>query len=36
MLDNLIWCYNQSIDTDGKILCLAHLAEGSVNADLKL
>lgn len=30
MFDNLIWCNNQSINTDGKMLCLAHLAEGRV------
>lgn len=28
MFDNLIWCDNQSIGTDGKMLCLA---EGRVS-----
>jgi len=30
MFDNLIWCDNQSIDTDEKVICLVHLTEGGV------
>lgn len=30
ILNKLIWCGNQSVDTDGRMLCLAHLAEGRV------
>lgn len=30
MFDNLIWCDNQSVDTGGKLICLADLAEGRV------
>ena len=30
ILDSLIWCGNQSVDTDDRMICLAHLAEGRV------
>jgi len=26
-----LWCNNQSVDTDGKVICLAHLAEARVS-----
>lgn len=29
-LDSLIWCDYQSVDTDGRVRCLAHLAENRV------
>lgn len=28
--DFRIWCDNQTLDTEGKVRCLAHLHEGSV------
>lgn len=30
ILDRLVWCDNQLVDVDGRIICLAHLVEGRV------
>lgn len=30
IIDSLIWCDYQSVDTDGQVRCLAHLAENRV------